>query len=84
MNKPAEYRRHAEECRKMADETFSDSDRTQLLGMAETWTNMATSREALLARYPDLSQPEQYRATAAHAAATEDKKKKGGDSPDAG
>jgi hypothetical protein len=49
MKKPAEYRRNAEECRKMATGNISDSDRAQVLGMAETWSNMATAREELLA-----------------------------------
>lgn len=52
MHKPAEYRRHAEECRKMATGNLSDSDRAQVLGMAETWSNMATAREEVLGKAP--------------------------------
>lgn len=54
MKKPAEYRRHAEECRKLAIGTQSDEDRARLLDMAETWVNLAAAREDLLARHPEL------------------------------
>lgn len=54
MKKPAEYRRHAEECRKLAVGTGSDEDRARLLDMAETWVNLASAREELLVRHPEL------------------------------
>jgi hypothetical protein len=54
LKKPAEYRRHAEACRKLAVGTSSESDRARLLDMAETWTNLAAAREELLSRHPEL------------------------------
>jgi hypothetical protein len=54
MKKPAAYRLHAEECRKLAVGALSDDDRAQLLDMAETWANLAKAREDMLARYPEL------------------------------
>ena len=54
MKKPAAYRLHAEECRRLAVGALSKDDRSQLLEMAETWANLATAREEMLARYPEL------------------------------
>lgn len=54
MKKSAEYRRHADECRKLALGASSPVNRDSLLDMAETWAKLAEAREELLARYPEL------------------------------
>jgi hypothetical protein len=54
MQKPAEYRRHAAECRKLTMGAMSDENRARLLHMAETWEQLAAAREELLSRHPEL------------------------------
>lgn len=46
MQKSSDYRRNAEECRKLARAMGApDDQRDQLLRMAETWEALATERE---------------------------------------
>lgn len=53
MKVAAEYRQHAEECRKLA-KSMPDSDaKQQLLLMAETWDRLAADREASLRVQPE-------------------------------
>ena len=51
----AEYRKHAEECRILAKQMPEGEQRNQLLEMARTWDNLATEREQLVRRHPELS-----------------------------
>jgi hypothetical protein len=44
MQKVEDYRRHAEECRDLADRSRSPEEREMLLNMAHTWENLATNR----------------------------------------
>jgi hypothetical protein len=50
MQKAADYRQHAGECRLMASRSNSSEHRQMLLNMASTWESLATDREAHLAR----------------------------------
>ncbi len=59
MQKPAEYRRHAAECRKLTTGAMSEENRARLLHMAETWEQLAEAREELLSRYPELDRSPQ-------------------------
>jgi hypothetical protein len=54
MKKAAEYRQHAEECRLLARRANGNSERKQLLTMADTWENLAIERQLLMARHPEL------------------------------
>ena len=42
--KLGEYRKHAEECRKLARSALNAEQRQQLLAMAETWEQLAETR----------------------------------------
>ena len=42
------YRKHADECRKLARTALTPEDRQQLLVMAETWGQLAETRERAL------------------------------------
>jgi hypothetical protein len=46
----AEYREHAEQCRKLAESVISEEHKAALKSMAETWESLAREREARLAR----------------------------------
>ena len=50
MRKVDEYRRHAEDCRKLASSVSAEEAKQQLLQMAETWDNLAKNREDQIAR----------------------------------
>jgi len=50
LRKVEEYRRHADECRQLANLAFTDEQRHQLLHMADRWEGLAHDREQLLAR----------------------------------
>ena len=50
MKKASDYRRHAEECRALAESAALPEHRDQLLQMAGTWDMLAKQREAELAR----------------------------------
>lgn len=45
MKKTAEYRKHAQECRVMAQNAKNAAERGQLLKMAEAWDRFAVERE---------------------------------------
>jgi hypothetical protein len=46
MNKAAEWRKNAEECRALAKQIKPEKYRDQLLQMAETWDRLASQQEA--------------------------------------
>ena len=50
MNKVSDYRKHAEECRSMADRNPNEEHRKMLLNMAETWEMLAEERLRKLAK----------------------------------
>jgi hypothetical protein len=54
MKTAAEYRKHAEECRVLAKQVPEGEQRNQLLEMARTWDNLATDREELVRKHPEL------------------------------
>ncbi len=55
MKKASEYRKHAEECRAMANQMKPGLQRDQLLEMARTWDNLAIERSNLVRRHPELA-----------------------------
>jgi len=55
MKKASEYRRHAEECRKLAGTMESDAQREQLLQMADHWETLAFDRAQLIRLHPELA-----------------------------
>ncbi len=59
MNKIAEYRKHAEECRRLAASTGAQEHREQLLEMAGTWERMATERK----QAAQLDEPRSFEPT---------------------
>ena len=54
MKTAAEYRKHAEECRTLAQQVPEGEQRNQLLEMARTWDNLARDREKLVQNHPEL------------------------------
>jgi hypothetical protein len=46
MNLPEEFRRHADECVRLANETTNPDHRASLLSMAQSWRKLADMREA--------------------------------------
>ena len=54
MKKASEYRRHAAECRRLAD-GMGGAQREQLLEMAATWEQLAVERSVLVQRHPELA-----------------------------
>ena len=54
MKTAAEYRKHAEECRVLANQVPEGEQRDQLLEMARTWDNLARDREQLVRNRPEL------------------------------
>ena len=57
MKTVMDYRKHAQECRKLAQQMPSGEQREQLLEMARTWEALAYSREGLLRANPELNTP---------------------------
>ncbi len=57
MEKLVDYRRHAEECRQLSARAQRPSERQMLLDMAESWEELAQTRERVLAARatPDAS-----------------------------
>jgi len=51
MNKVAEFRRNADDCRKLAV-ALDGEQREQLLRMAETWERLAEERESSICEEP--------------------------------
>jgi hypothetical protein len=45
MKQAAEYRKHAEECRKLAHSARNEPERKQLMDMAAAWERLAKDRE---------------------------------------
>jgi hypothetical protein len=43
VQKAAEFRKHAEDCRALARKAKREEERRQLLAMAETWERLANS-----------------------------------------
>lgn len=50
MQKTDEYRKHAAECRRLAQATTDPAARNTLLTMAKTWESLAVDREMNVAR----------------------------------
>jgi hypothetical protein len=50
VQKVVDYRRHSEECRKLAERARSPAERQMLLAMADSWDSLADRREWALAR----------------------------------
>jgi hypothetical protein len=48
MSKPAEYRKRAEECVRLAQSVRTPEQRTMLLHIAETWLRLADDAAAVL------------------------------------
>lgn len=55
MKKASEYRLHATECRALAAQMGEESQREQLLAMAEHWDKLAADRVELIRRHPDMA-----------------------------
>jgi glutamine synthetase adenylyltransferase len=55
VKKASEYRKHAKECRTLAQGLMSSDQREQLLKMAETWEKLALERAAFVLRHPELA-----------------------------
>jgi hypothetical protein len=54
MKKASEYRKHAEECRVLANGMAQGEHRDQLLEMAATWDRLAVERSDFVRRHPEL------------------------------
>jgi hypothetical protein len=52
MKKVEDYRAHADECRRMADQARSPEDKAMLMNMAATWESLAADRQKRIAE-PD-------------------------------
>jgi hypothetical protein len=50
VRKISDYKRHAEECRMLAQTADTAEHRATLLAMAETWLDLAKARETEIAR----------------------------------
>ena len=57
MNKAAEYRRHAGECRALAQGLSEGAQKTQLLDMAKAWEGLAADLERRAARAEERTVP---------------------------
>ena len=53
MKNVEEYRQHAKECRELAKQALTRSERDQLLELAATWERLANERRAALPAQPD-------------------------------
>jgi hypothetical protein len=54
MKTTMEYRKHAQDCRKLARGVPDGDQRNQLLEMARTWDRLAETREGLVRNHPEL------------------------------
>ncbi len=61
MKKASEYRKHAEECRVLANRMAQGEHRDQLLDMAPTWDKLAEERSDLIRRHPALGLKGEHR-----------------------
>jgi hypothetical protein len=59
MRKVEDYRRRAEECRKLAASVANDEVEAQLLQMADSWDDLARSRADQLARLERIAKSKQ-------------------------
>ena len=50
MKKAEEYRAHAEECRRLANQTRDQNEKQQILKVAEVWEDLARTREKITKR----------------------------------
>ena len=50
MEKVIDFRRHAAECRELAQRSRTSEERKMLEGMAESWESLAAARERALLR----------------------------------
>jgi hypothetical protein len=55
MDKASEFRRHAQECRALAQQMQQGEHRAQLLKMAEMWEKLAEGRFEMVSSHPELS-----------------------------
>ena len=55
MKKASEYRKHAEECRVLAQSMKDSPQREQLLEMARNWDQMARDRDRLARLHPEIA-----------------------------
>jgi hypothetical protein len=55
MNKVEDFRRHAAECRLMANRARSLAQKNMLENMAQTWDSLAIDREVHIARQDRLA-----------------------------
>jgi hypothetical protein len=58
MKQAAEYRQHAAECLKLANNARNAAERQQLLEMAAAWDRMAVEREHQIMRAEQTGDPE--------------------------
>ena len=58
MRKAEEYKRHADECRRLAAASSNEDSRSLLLEMAQTWESLARDRLDQLARQKRISELE--------------------------
>jgi len=66
VKKASEYRKHAEECRILAKQVPEGPQRDQLLEMARTWDALASDRDALIRKHPELAQTDEQDKPEAH------------------
>lgn len=55
MKTVQEYRQHAAECRQLAARARTAEDRDMIIKMAETWEELASSREKMLQTRADAA-----------------------------
>jgi hypothetical protein len=66
MKKVKEYRAHADECRRMADQARSPEDKAILLNMAATWESLAVDRQADIERQARIEKLENWPVSIPH------------------
>lgn len=55
MKKASEYRAHARECRELAAQMDSPSQRDQMLAMAAHWEQLARDRTEFIRKHPEFA-----------------------------
>ena len=55
MKTAAEYRKHAQECRVLANQVSTGEQRNQLLETAKTWDKLAGDRQRQVCSHPELN-----------------------------
>ena len=61
MQKVEDYKRHADECRQMAQAAANPEHRTMLLNMAATWDGLAQARDEHVRRRERIAKLENAR-----------------------